>query len=33
LHGAHAVGKIMMENCPVYIKEKLEKEDKLSNGV
>ena len=27
------IGKIMMDNCPVLIKDKLEHADKLSNGI
>ena len=26
LHGAHIIGKIMMENCPILTKDKLEKD-------
>ena len=32
LHGAHIIGKILMENCPVLIKDKLVREEKIKNG-
>jgi len=32
LHGAHLIGLILMENCPVLIKDKLVNEEKKSKG-
>lgn len=33
LEGAHFIGKILMENCPVLIKDKHVRDEKLQNGV
>jgi hypothetical protein len=33
LQGAHLVGSILMENCPVLIKDKLVRDEKLQKGV
>ncbi len=32
LHGAHLIGKILMDNCPVFIKDKLVRDEKILNG-
>ena len=29
LHGAHLIGKILMDNCPVFIKDKLVRDEKI----
>jgi len=32
LHGAHIIGAILMDNCPVLIKDKLVREEKEKQG-
>ena len=32
LHGAHIIGQILMDNCPVLIKDKLVREEKEKQG-
>jgi hypothetical protein len=32
LHGAHIIGTILMDNCPVLIKDKLVREEKEKQG-
>ena len=32
LHGAHIIGNILMDNCPVLIKDKLVREEKEKQG-
>ena len=31
--GAHILGKILMDNCPVLIKDKLIREEKIGKGI
>lgn len=33
LQGAHLVGSILMENCPVLMKDRLVRDEKLQKGV
>ena len=33
MKGGHLVGKILMENCPVLIKDKMIREEKIKAGV